>query len=106
MPTTDITNLNCGRKLEYSRQLIRQNLLECYYLLIKLNNNSKNNNDNDNINYIINTHKKYINKMYIYGKNKYRTVLLLKQYQKSKNKSMAMMVLTNSLNKLSLFNQN
>lgn len=103
MPITDITNLNRGRNLEYSRQLIRQNLLECYYLIIKL---SEPKNYNDNIvNDIINTHKNFINKMYIYGKNKYKTLLLLKQYQKSKNKSIALMILTNSLNKMSLFNQ-
>ena len=35
--------------------------------------------------------------------NKYKTLLLLQQYQKTKNRSMAMMVLTNSLNNARCF---
>ena len=45
----------------------------------------------------------FIIKSKIAGKNKNKTLLLLQQYQKTNNKSMAMMVLTNSLNNAGCF---
>ena len=99
MPDTNIRNLNRGHNDEYSRQLVRDHLLESYYLINKLNKN----NYDSNIDYIVNTHKKFIIKTKIAGKNKYKTLLLLQQYQKTKNKSMAMMVLSNSLNNARCF---
>jgi len=105
MPVTNITNLDRGRNVEYSRQLVRDHLLESYYLINKLNKNNHSNDNDIDIDFIINTHKKFIIKTKITGKNKYKTLLLLQQYQKSKNKSMALMVLANSLNKLSLFRE-
>ena len=99
MPDTNISNLNRGRDHEYSRQLVRDHLLKSYYLINKLNNN----NYDSNIDFIVNTHKKFIIKNKVAGKNKYKTLLLLQQYQKTKNRSMAMMVLTNSLNNARCF---
>jgi len=102
MPNTinqDITR-DSGQKLEFKRQLIRNHLLKSYNSILNL---SKINLTDNNIESIINVHKKYINKTNIYGKNKYTTLRLLEQYKRSKNKSMGMMILTNSLNKLSLF---
>jgi len=102
MPVTNITNLNRGRNFEYSRELVRDHLLESYYLIEKLNKLNKDNKD-INIDFVINTHKKFIIKSKIAGKNKNKTLLLLQQYQKTNNKSMAMMVLTNSLNNAGCF---
>jgi hypothetical protein len=102
MTNTIIQDLNRekGRTLELKRQLIREHLLESYTSILNL---SKDNLTNKNIGCIVNLHKKYVDKMNLYGRNKYRTLRLLQEYQRTKNKSMAIMVLANSLNKLSLF---
>jgi len=94
-------NRDKERTNELKRQLIREHLLESYNSILNL---GKTQLTDINISIIINLHKKYINKMNIYGKNKYRTLRLLQQYQLAKNKAMAIMVLANSLNKLSIFN--
>lgn len=102
MTNTIIRDLNRekGRTIELKRQFIHEHLLKSYNSILNL---STINLTDKNISCIVNLHKKYINKKNIYGKNKYRTLLLLQQYQRAKNKSMAIMVLANSLNKLSLF---
>ena len=92
-----------GRTIELKLQIIREHLLESYNSILNL---GKTELTDKNICIIINLHKKYIDKMNIYGRNKYRTLRLLQQYQLAKNKSMAIMVLANSLNKLSVFQEN
>jgi hypothetical protein len=92
-----------GRTIELKLQIIREHLLESYNSILNL---GKTELTDKNICIIINLHKKYIDKMNIYGRNKYRTLRLLQQYQLAKNKSMAIMVLANTLNKLSVFQEN
>lgn len=96
-------NRDKGRTNELKRQFIREHLLKSYNSILNL---GKTQLTDKNISIIINLHKKYINKMNIYGRNKYITLGLLQQYQLAKNKSMAIMVLENSLNKLSVFQEN
>jgi len=94
-------------KYELKRQRIRSHLLECYEQLVKYNNENKNANNyeksNEFIKSLIKTHRNFIHKMMIYGNNQFITVLLLDQYKNAKNKSMAMMVLTNTLNRRGYF---
>lgn len=82
-------------KYELKRQLVRDHLLECYEEILRFNGK--------NIVELIKLHKKFIHKTQIIGKNKYKTLLLLEQYKNAKNKSMAMMVLTNTLSRRGAF---
>lgn len=90
-----------GQEYEYLRKNkvneIYMDLLTCYNKLLK----------EENINTLINNHKKLISKLGLSGKNKnkYKSLNILLQYKNTKNKSMAIMVLANTLNNLSLFDK-
>ena len=93
------------RKLRSLREYINEDLLDCYNLL---RNRVKDKSDNKSkklyIIYLIKRHKKFINKTNLYGKNKYHTLSFLVHYLNTKNPSIAMHTLTNSLNNRNLFN--
>jgi len=72
------------------RDIIKEHLVECYKKLC----------DKEDINVLIRQHKRFINLMELNGnKNKYKTLSYLEHYRNTKNKSDAMVLLTNSLRK-------
>ena len=86
---------------EYVRKIkvdeINIDLLNCYNKLLK----------GENINLLIRDHTKLITKMEFIGKNKnkYKSLNILQHYKNTKNKSLAIMVLANTLNNQSLFDK-
>ena len=85
------------QKKDYVRQLkaevINRNLLDCYNRII----------EKQDIDAVIRSHKSCINHVGIIGKNKYRTLSLLQHYNNTRNKSAALVLLTNSLNNRRIF---
>ena len=77
------------------RDFIKEDLLESYKSILR----------GDDIKIIIRLHKKTIDKMVLKGKNKnkYKTLVLLEHYRNTKNKTLALIHLTNTLNNKSLF---
>lgn len=77
------------------RKIIREHLLECYKKI----------GEKVDIDTVIKQHRKIINDMQLKGKPKniYKTLDILKQYKKTKNKGTALYVLTNTLNNLNVF---
>ena len=74
------------------RLLIRNNLCECYEMILS----------GEKITSVINKHKIFINKFNLRGKNKYKTLTLLQHYKNTKNKHIAINTLLLSLNNLDL----
>tara|TARA_B100001057_G_C22259417_1_gene722605 strand:- start:152 stop:436 length:285 start_codon:yes stop_codon:yes gene_type:complete len=77
------------------RIYIKAHLLECYDKLQK----------GENIDAIIRSHKNIINSIELIGKNKnnFKTLTYLQHYRNTKNKVIANMVLTNTLNNMRCF---
>ena len=89
----------CAQDYEYMRQIkldkINQNLLDCYNKLVA----------GENVDILIRSHKKFINKMQMNGKNKnkYKTVNFFIHYKDTKDKTTAMRLLTCCLNNRGIF---
>ena len=85
------------RKKESVRQRkcdqINQHLLDCYQRII----------EKQNINGLIRSHKACIHRAGLIGKNKYKTLILLKHYKNTSDKSLALATLTNTLCNRGLF---
>ena len=82
---------------KYKLELINKNLLENYEKII----------NKENIKGIINNQRKFVILMDLPGKHKnlHYSILLLKQYNNSKNKSLALQQLENSLRNKKLFSK-
>ena len=78
--------------IKLKRIYIKEHLVECYDKICR----------GENINDLIRVHKRFINSMELNGNkiNKYKTVGYLEHYRNSKNKLVAMMILTNTLNRI------
>ncbi len=88
-----------NQKREYVRsckkELIDRDLLDCYNRLVEKHNPE----------YVIRSHKACINRMDIYGKNKYKTLQLLEHYKNTEDKTAALSILACSLNNRGLFSK-
>jgi len=81
---------------KYKRELIEQDLLRCYQLILK----------KEAINPLIRTHIKLINQLALITHNKKRPTLdLLVHYKNTADKAQALSVFTNSLNNKGLFSK-
>lgn len=82
---------------KYKVELINKNLLENYEKII----------NKENIKGIINNQKKFVILMDLPGKykNRHSSILLLEQYHNSKNKTLALQQLENSLRNKKLFSK-
>ena len=95
MPKFVDTRTSCAHE-KYKRELIEQDLLHCYHLILK----------ETAVTPLIRAHIKLINRLELIGHNKKRpTVDLLIHYKNTNNKVLALSVLTNSLNKKGLFSK-
>lgn len=74
------------------RDLIKEHLLECYQKICNGKNDS-------NIDVLIRHHRKVITSMALNGKNKnkYKTIQYLEHYKNTKNKAVALNILTNTI---------
>jgi hypothetical protein len=79
--------------LSQKKELIDRDLLDCYNRLMEKQNPES----------VIRSHKLCINRMDIHGRNKYKTLRLLEHYRNTEDKSIALSVLTSSLNSLGIF---
>ncbi len=85
------------RKKESARQYrcdqINQHLLDCYQCIL----------EKQNIDGLIRSHKTCIHNAGLMSKNRYKTLILLKHYKNTSDKSLALATLTNTLCNRGLF---
>jgi len=81
--------------IKFKRQLIRENLLNCFNIIEKRHRQEQ----EPEVNLLIKQHWKFINSLELKGKHKniYKTLEHLKHYNNTKNKSLAFITLYNTL---------
>lgn len=85
--------------------LLNQHLLECYEIISK-SYEKANKVENYNIYAMIRNHRALISRLQIKGKKKFKTLLILQNFANTREKSIGMAVLTNTLNNKKLFSIN
>ena len=85
--------------------LLNQHLLECYEIISKSHEKS-NKTETYNIYAMIRNHKALISRLQLVGKKKPKSLLILQNFARTRDKSIGMAVLTNTLNNKKLFSIN
>lgn len=92
MPISTNTRLQANI-IKNKYYLLNQHIVECYNKLSK----------QENIYPLIKQHKRLINELEIHTKKKPKTLSILLNYANTKNKVMALYIMTNTLNNRKLF---